>query len=148
MLRHPGDSVAQRSAEAVALTLVSQQLGVPLSKRRVPMLDGGWLEVDAVSDAPPILCEIWAHQGSPKPAQKAKVMTDAMKLLYARSLMSDALDDCRMLLVFADPLAAAHFRGRSWMAAALRAAGIETVVVQLPDDVRLAVARAQEQQFR
>ncbi|MGE0227634.1 MAG: hypothetical protein AB7I38_13455 [Dehalococcoidia bacterium] len=84
MQRHPGDSAAQKSAEAVALRLLSERLGVELAKRRFRTPEGRWLEVDAVSESPPLLCEIWAHQGAPKSAQKAKVMTDAMKLLYVR----------------------------------------------------------------
>lgn len=148
MQRHPGDSAAQKAAETTALALLSERLGLPLSKRRFPLPEGGWLEVDAVSDSPPVLCEIWAHQGPPKPAQKAKVMTDAMKLLYARTLLPVGSRDCRMLLVFADGLAAAHFQRTSWMAAALRAVGIELVVVDLPDDVRVRVQQAQELQYR
>lgn len=148
MLRHPSDSAAQRDAEDVALQLIAAQLGLPLRKRRLPLPDGGWLEVDGASDSPRVLCEIWAHQGAPKSAQKAKVMTDAMKLVYARSLLAAPNQACRMLFVFTDPRAAAHFRGRSWMAGALAAAGIETAVVELPAPVREAIEAAQELQYR
>ncbi len=101
-----------------------------------------------MSDPPTVLCEIWAHQGAPTSAQKAKVMTDAMKLLYARSLLPASGGGCRLLLAFADPRAAAHFSGTSWMARALKAAGIEIVVVELPEMVRVEVEKAQELQYR
>jgi hypothetical protein len=144
-----GDSLAQRNAEEVTLALLSDRLGVPLAKRRFALPNGGWLEVDAASESPPLLCEIWAHQGPPKSAQKAKVMTDAMKLVYARSLLPAEADRrIRLLLVFADDRAAAHFRGTSWMAEALKAEDIEITVVELPELVRLEVERAQEVQYR
>ncbi|MGE0227633.1 MAG: hypothetical protein AB7I38_13460 [Dehalococcoidia bacterium] len=57
-------------------------------------------------------------------------------------------EGCRLLLAFADPRAASHFLGTSWMAAAIKAAGIEIVVVAPPESVRAEVAVAQELQYR
>ncbi|MQA00932.1 MAG: hypothetical protein GEU80_16700 [Dehalococcoidia bacterium] len=119
-----------------------------LEKRRLPHR-GGWIEVDAAAEEPPILCEVWAHQGPPKSAQKAKVMTDAMKLLFARSTLPEAQRErCRLLLVLADPAAAAHFQDKSWMAGALTSQGIEVIVVDLPQDVREQIRDAQRRQYR
>jgi hypothetical protein len=140
-----GDSLEQREAEKVAIRLLGQQLGVALTPRRLPLPGGGRIELDGASDQPPMLAEVWAHQGPPKAAQKAKVMTDAMRLLLAaRVLMTDP----RLILALTDHAAAAHFTGRSWMAQALRELGIEVQVVELPDAVRQAVLRAQVRQYR
>ncbi|RJQ08573.1 MAG: hypothetical protein C4558_07730 [Dehalococcoidia bacterium] len=129
--------------------LLSKQLGVVLKKRTFSLPNGGRIEIDAVSDTPPILCEIWAHQGAPKSAQKAKVMTDAMKLVYARTLITGGQTP-ELKFVFTDEEAATHFRhaSTSWMAAALKVADVEVVVVPLPEDVRQAVIAAQRQQYR
>ena len=141
----PGDSSEQRDAEKIAIRLLGEQLGVPLAPRRLPLPGGGRIELDGASDHPSVLVEAWAHQGPPKRAQKAKVMTDALKLLFAARVLTT---DPRLILALTDHGAAAHFIGRSWMAQALRELGIEVLVVDLPDDVRQAVIRAQARQYR
>lgn len=149
MAAHPGDSRVQRRAEAVATRLLEERFGVGLAKRVIPLPGGGHLEVDAASDTPPILCEIWAHQGAPKSAQKAKVMTDALKLVYARSLLvASGAAAPRLVIAFSDEPAARHFREKSWMAAALAELDVEIEVVELPQDVRTAVQQAQIRQRR
>ena len=145
----PGDSSAQREAEAVILSSLSTKLGIDLGKRKFEV-EGGWLEIDGVGGAPPtILVEVWAHLGKPKSAQKSKVMKDAFKLLYASSLLTrQGFPKPRLMLAFADEDAASHFRGDSWMAHALDAQGIECVVSALPSDVRASVLHAQKRQYR
>ncbi len=125
--------------------LVAESLRVGLAKKRFELPAGGWLEIDGFSEAPRILCEAWAHIGKPKPAQKNKVMADAMKLIFASSL-GPAPE--KLILVFADEDAASYFRGDSWMAQALKARGIETHVVKLPHDVRERILKAQTRQYR
>ena len=100
-----GDSLEQREAEKVAIRLLGQQLGVMLEPRRIPFPEGGRLELDGASDQPPTLVEVWAHQGPPKAAQKAKVMTDAMRLLLAARVLRT---DPRLILALTDHAAAAH----------------------------------------
>ncbi len=141
----PGDSLEQQEAEDQMIRLVAESLGVTVAKRRFELPAGGWLEIDGFSEAPRILCEAWAHIGKPKSAQKNKVMADAMKLIFASSL-GPAPE--RLILAFADEDAAGHFRGDSWMAQALKAKGIETQVVKLPNDVRERIVKAQSRQYR
>jgi hypothetical protein len=127
------------------LNLLSERLGVSLEKRRFPLPEGGWLEIDGACDQPPILCEAWAHQGPAKAAQKHKLMTDAVKLLYAAKLMG--APPC-LILLFADETAAAHLRGRSWMGQMLKGNGVNIEVVALPSDLRESIRAAQVRQFR
>jgi hypothetical protein len=141
----PGNSLEQQEAEDQMIRLVAQSLGVAVAKRRFELPAGGWLEIDGFSEAPRVLCEAWAHIGKPKSAQKNKVMADAMKLIFA-SALGPAPE--RLILAFADEDAASHFRGDSWMAQALKAKNIETVVVELPNDVRRRVLLAQKRQYR
>src|SRR3954471_21983710 len=99
----PGDSSEQREAEGVAMKLLGERLGVQLAPRRVPLEGGGRLELDGSSEDPPILVEAWAHQGAPKAAQKAKIMTDAMRLLLAsRTLRTEP----KLILLLTDQDAA------------------------------------------
>jgi hypothetical protein len=51
-------------------------------------------------------------------------------------------------ILAADEQAAQWFKGRTWMAEALRTMGVEVVVVELPDDIRASVRTAQVRQYR
>ena len=141
----PGDSAEQRAAELVMVSLLADELGVPLAPRRINLKDGGRAEVDAASDDLSVLCEAWAHQGAPKAAQKHKVLTDAFKLAYIARFVGG---EPRLILLLSDDDAAAPFRGHSWSAAALAEFGIEITVVELPSDLRKRVLAAQTRQYR
>ena len=143
--RAAGDSREQQEAEGFLVAALSNRAGVELRRRDFEDPEGEWLEVDGYCDSPLILCEAWAHLGRPKSAQKNKVMADAFKLLYLERLISKP---AQKVLLFADEAAARHFRGRSWMARALKAYGIEVQVVELPEEIRAAVRKAQQRQFR
>ena len=90
------------------------------------------------------MVEIWAHQGPPKPAQKAKVMTDAFKLVWIERCLFAA--GAVKILALSDDAAADHFRRQTWMAAALYDLGVQVIVVPLPDDIRSQIAAAQRRQ--
>ena len=145
MKRAPGDSTEQRSAEQVMIAAVAQQIGCSLVKQRIDLPNGSCLEVDGCNEQRTVLCEAWAHQGAPKSAQKMKVITDASKLFLAGKVIGG---DVRRIFVFADDCAAAWFRGRSWMAEALRTMQVEVCVIELPADVRASLITAQKRQYR
>ena len=140
-----GNSDVQRHAEAVALKILSEQYGFNLVPERLTLSNDVRVEIDGVSHDPPVLVEVWAHQGSPKSAQRNKVLADSLKLQFVNS----ALDiDYRMVFCFTDAAAAAPFLGRSWGSAAMRRAQVEIEIVELPDDLRAAIRAAQARQFR
>jgi hypothetical protein len=142
----PGDSREQRQAERFILEELSDQLDVALSPRRITFDSGARVEVDGADEELSVLAEIWAHQGSPKSAQKHKVLADTLKLLYVASTLPTTP---RLVLCFADEEAARHFTtSRSWAALALRDFGVEVRTVQLPKQIRAAIKIAQERQFR
>jgi hypothetical protein len=89
--RLAGDSAEQRRAEHLMLDLLERQLHCHLERPwRRSLPGGGRLEVDGGTDNPEnaMLVEAWAHQGRLKPAQRAKVLTDAFKLSFAATLLS------------------------------------------------------------
>lgn len=141
----PGDSGEQRDAEAVMVAALAERCGVPLAPRRILLPNGGRVEIDAASEDLSILCEAWAHQGPPKSAQKNKVLTDALKLVFVSRVLGT---DPRLILLLSDPLAAAPFRGASWSAEALRTFDVTIEIAPLPEDVRLRIVDAQVRQFR
>lgn len=142
----PGNSAEQRAAEVVVLRQLETDLEVALGPGKRALPDGTRVELDAICLEPPILIEVWAHQGAPKPAQKHKVMTDALKLVWAEAVLFPA--GARKILALTDVDAAAHFLGATWMAAALAHLRVEVRVVELPQDLRERIRRAQVRQFR
>lgn len=144
--RHASDSAEQRIAETAMLRLLGSELGVVLTTQRLIGESGVAVEVDGLSQNPPILVEAFAHQGSLKVGQKHKVANDALKLAWAgRTLLPGA----RKILLFSDEAAAAPFRSkRSWAAAAIEDFGLEIRVVTLPEDVIASIRDAQIRQFR
>ena len=147
MRRSAGDSTEQRRAEHVLIASLSRRLGVRLRPHRLELRPRGlgWLELDGYSESPLVLCEAWAHIGSPKSAQVAKVMKDALKLLYVSKLRKGK---GRRILLFADRAAAGFFQDRGWMAQCLRAYRIEVVVASLPPGFRVGIKKAQKRQYR
>jgi hypothetical protein len=145
LARPPGDSREQRDAEAVMIAVLGAELGVELEPRSIDLADGRRVEIDGVSKDFSVMAEAWAHQGTPKPAQRNKVLSDALKLAFlARANPATR----RLILLRSDEKAAAPFRGSSWYAGALAEFGIEVRVVELPDDLRARVRDAQVRQFR
>jgi hypothetical protein len=141
-----GDSREQRHAEQVMLELLGHRYGVTFTPRRILLDDGIRVEVDGADTNLTILVEAWAHQGTPKAAQKHKVLADVLKLLHIAATLPVRP---RLVLCLSDGEAAHHFiTARSWAAHALRGFAIEIAVVELPADVKAAVLAAQHRQYR
>ncbi len=144
--RPDGDSSEQRNAERWMLADLSRRLDVRLVPRRMAVAGVLRVELDGGDEDLTVLVEAWAHQGPPKPAQRNKVLADALKLVWVASTLPRRP---RLVLCLSDHQAAAPFTGeRSWAARALADLGVEVVVVDLPVDIRAAVVAAQLRQFR
>jgi len=141
----PGDSSEQRRAERAMLDALGARLGLVLNPRRLERPGRIRVEVDGADDDLTVLVECWAHQGPAKVAQKYKLVNDAVKLHWVGSASSKPP---RRILCVTDAAAVQHLRGRSWQAQAIRDLGVEIEVVELPEDLRAAVAAAQARQFR
>jgi hypothetical protein len=143
----PGHSREQRAAERVMLDLLSLQLGAALQPTRIEVADGTRVEVDEVDAERTVLVECWAHHGTPKVAQKHKVLADTLKLTWIATKIELRP---RLYLCLADPLAAKPFlpMSKSWAAHALRDLGVTIAVVDLPSEVRDGVRAAQQRQYR
>ena len=140
-----GSSKVQREAESVVLGALATQLGIELRPERLVLPNGSYVEVDGVSHTPPVLVEVWAHQGAPKVAQRHKVLADGLKLQYASDVLGGGH---RKVLCLCDPAAAAPFLGRSWYAGALAHSNIEIEVVEISDELRQRIVAAQMRQYR
>ncbi len=141
----PGDSQEQQEAEPDLIAWLSEELGVKLDPRSLPTGPASRVQVDGVSDDPPILVEASAHQGPPKPGQMHKIMSDAFKLLAVDRHMDESP---RLILLFADKAAAKPFQSGTWRAEAITQAGIEIHVAELAAGVRQRISDAQSRQYR
>lgn len=141
----PGDSKEQKEAESWLVNQLSKNLGIKLEKRRLCLDGGSWVELDGLSESPLVLCEAWAHIGTPKPAQKNKVMADAFKLLFVNALFKIV---GKRILIFSNQEAASHFQGKSWMAECLKKNNITVEVIELPSELKAKVLEAQKRQYR
>lgn len=127
------------------LDALGEQLGVTLRPRRLERQGGVRVEIDGADEDLTVLVECWAHRGPAKVAQKYKLVNDAVKLHWIASTMQPPP---RRILCVSDEAAVQHLRGRAWQGQAIRDLGVEIAVIELPDDVREAVAAAQVRQFR
>jgi hypothetical protein len=145
--RPPGSSLEQRDAERVMLDLLGRQLRLTLEPATITIPTGARVEVDGADADRTVLVECWAHQGSPKPAQRHKVLSDAFKLTWISRTM---YPHPGLILCLSDERAAAPFvpGAKSWAAHAFQDLGIRVVLVDLPGDVRERVRAAQIRQYR
>jgi hypothetical protein len=142
-----GDSSVQREAERVIIETLGRELGVTFAMDTRKIVGGTEVKFDGVCEEPPILVEAWAHQGRAKSAQQDKVMVDALRLAWAASVLYPERS-AKKILALADPDAALHLRGRSWMKAALDHLGVTVHVVHVPDELRQRIRETQIRQYR
>lgn len=133
--------------ERVMLGLLAAELGHELEPATLRVPSGARVEVDGADVDRRILVECWAHQGTPKAAQRHKVLSDAFKLTW---ITTTIYPRPRLILCLSDPVAAAPFlpTSRSLAAQALQDLGIAVTVVDLPADVRRRIEDAQKRQYR
>lgn len=142
---HLSDSTEQRTAESFALEAVAKNLGVELLPHALQLPDGSCVQIDGVAGGPPpILAEVYAHQGRLKGSQPDKLLADAFKLVAARKLAFPC-GRARVLLVLTDDEAARGHRV-GWRKTALKAMEVEVVVVPLPPEIAASVKAAQKRQ--
>ncbi len=90
---------------------LADKIGVKLDTRSLRTGPASRVQVDGVSNDPPILVEASAHQGPPKPGQMHKIMSDAFKL---RAVDRHMDENPRLILLFAAPEAAKPFHSGTW----------------------------------
>ena len=145
--RPPGSSQEQRDAERVMLDLLVKELGLALDPMTITIPSGARVEVDGADVQKTVLVECWAHIGPPKAAQRHKVLSDALKLVWISSTLYPRP---RLILCLADDAAAAPFRpsSRSWAGQALQDLNVEVIVVSIPGELRKTLQNVQVRQFR
>ncbi|MBI1957249.1 MAG: hypothetical protein HY434_01070 [Candidatus Liptonbacteria bacterium] len=133
-------SDVQQQAENKLLKLYNPEL----KHGRIFLTKKIFVDVDGYSKRLRIACEVWAHIGKPKAAQKHKVMNDGVKLLFLEKILGYKL---KKVILFADERAAAPFNdANSWMALCFKTYEIEIVVKNLSKKEKGKIQKAQIKQ--
>ena len=141
MVTLAGENSEQQKAELWMISALSKKLGAELTRRKWSLEGGSYIELDGYCESPKILCEAWAHIGILKTSQKNKVMTDAFKLIFVNKLVKG---NSKLILLFADHEAAAHFKEKTWMAQCLKEHNIIVEVIELPTELKTEILKAQK----
>lgn len=98
---HLSDSAVQRNAEGAIVQALAKRLGFEgaLKAKRVAVLGGGYVQLDACSEDDRILVEAYVRQGKLKGAQIKKISQDILKLALLKR--DPQLRDSRAIAVFA-----------------------------------------------
>jgi len=139
-----GDALEYRRAEPIVLALVAERLGVKLGPAAMQLAGTARVDVDGVDEDRSVFVEVFAHVGRLKGGQRHKVSNDALKLIT----LGREHPNARLVVAFADAEAAAFVIGRSWLAVALRSAGIEVVVADIDNALRDDLRAAQKRLYR
>lgn len=139
---HLSDSTEQRRAEPLILEQVSAYVGKPLTKRIITLPNGARVEVDGVADDNSVFVEVFAHVGALKGGQRHKPAVDALKLIT----LARPRPQARLIIAFADAVAARYLTGASWRAEAMRTWNVEVFIATLDDFVRDGILAAQLRQ--
>lgn len=144
MSEHLSDSAVQRNAEGAIVEALAKQLSFEgsLKPKRMAVLGGGYVQLDACSEDDRILVEAYARQGKLKGAQIKKISQDILKLALLRR--DPRLRDSRAIAVFASEEARDSITG--WIRLAAEQFGIELMVVEIPDALRDEIKAAQGRQ--
>jgi hypothetical protein len=143
MTNDASDSAEQRDAEPFLIKALSDDVGVWIEPGSPEGLAAPGVELDGYSREPRVLAEAYARHGKLKPAQRHKIASDILKMIYVERVLGDTW---RKYLCFADEAAANSVQGDGWLAQTVRTFGVEVRVYPLPADVRDAVIAAQKLQ--
>ncbi len=141
--KHPSDSSEQSEAESELLEKLNRKLNWSLANFTIAIKGKRTLQIDGFSLNDHAICEVYSHIGKLNGAQYQKVLTDALKLVYAEKLLEG---EWIKVLLFADREAAHSFESGTWYADVINAFGIRVEIVELDISRHQAVINAQERQ--
>lgn len=103
------------------------------------------MKPDGVDEAEPprVIVEAYARVDKLKGGQLHKVARDILKLVTVKSQLAP---EAELYLLFASGTATATVKGKSWLASAAKAAGIQVEVAQLPEEQIERIRATQDRQ--
>lgn len=143
---HKSSSHVQMQAEEQIFLKVEELLDIRLEKNRKIYLAHNaftYIQPDFYSEESRIIGEIFAHIGKPKKAQDNKIANDVLKMLLLEKITGQQY---RKMIVVCDAAEQKKLYGQSALAESIRQFGIEIMYIELDEDMREQVIKAQELQ--
>lgn len=142
---HDSDSNEQQSAELLLLDMLNAETGLNLKSCKLHLVDKTYVQCDGIDESAKCICEIYAHIGALKAAQKHKLSTDLLKMLLVERVKGSSW---RKIYCFADKTAAAELQGSSWRSLISSALDVEIHSFDLPEEEKQKIINAQKRQYR
>ena len=141
---HLSGSAVQTDAEAQIISSLAEKWGVPLIHKpgKIHLTGEVAIEVDARSPDGDVVVEAYARQGVLKGAQLKKIAQDILKLALFKQ--EEGRENTRTVIAFASQ--EAHDSVKGWVRQAAASFGVEMVVIEVSDDLREQIRRAQSRQ--
>lgn len=136
--RHPADAKVNLEVEE----FVRKKFNPKLIKKKLKIDKKTFIEIDGYLEKPRTFVEIWARIGAPKSAQKQKIDSDILKILFAEKVFGSA----EKVLLFVDEAAMQPFSKKSkrWIAKAIQHFGFQLKLVEIPPKLRNKIKKSQK----
>ena len=143
---HKSSSHVQMHAEDIIFQKVAALLGITLERNpKVFLADNTstFMQPDFYSAEDKVVGEIFAHIGKPKKAQDNKIANDILKMLLLEKVKGKRY---RKILVVCDEAELKKLTGLSVLAESIRQFDIEVMYVEVDENLRNQLLRAQARQ--
>lgn len=139
-------SIEQMSAEREIFAIVERKLQVKLEQNPKLYISDNkytYIQPDFYSGKELVIGEIFAHIGEPKKAQGNKIANDILKMILLEKISGKKY---RKIIAVCDETELKKLKGKSVLSESIRQFGIELLCVDVSDELRLKIVKAQERQ--
>ena len=144
--KHKSSSEEQVIAEQYIFEAIENRLQIKLEhNRKIYLADNPftYMQPDFYSEGLCIVGEIFSHIGKPKKAQNNKIANDILKMLLLDRITGKTY---RKIIVVCDEIEWKKLNGKSVLAEIIRQFGIETIKIEIEDEMRNTILEAQKRQ--
>ena len=143
---HKSSSHIQIQAEEMMFSKIEHLFEIKFEKnKKIYLADNTYtyMQPDFYSEEFSIVGEIFAHIGKPKKAQDNKISNDILKMLLLDKISGKQY---RKIIAVCDKKEMKKLMGQSVLAESIRQFGVEVILVELDEDMRNKILKAQETQ--
>ena len=140
---HKSDSLAQRTAETVALAELNRALNLNLKTAVVNLPNKTLVQIDGFDEDAKVACEIYAHVGKLKGSQVNKLARDILKLILVQKHLGGTW---RKIICFVDEEASKSLKNASWLASTCSVFEVAVELAQIPEETKQSLIEAQSRQ--
>lgn len=144
--KHKSSSEEQVIAEQYIFEAIEKRLQIKLEhNRKIYLADNPftYMQPDFYSEGLCIVGEIFSHIGKPKKAQNNKIANDILKMLLLDRITGKTY---RKIIVVCDEIEWKKLNGKSVLAETIRQFGIETIKIEIEDEMRNTILETQKRQ--